>query len=123
MKIRFRKDTETENMLQKRRHERRSSDQCVSEINGNNYPIINWSNGGALIFADDRLFAKGETIDLKMKFRVHDNIVSIPHAGKIIRTGASRVAIQFDELTETMNRAFKRVIDETISREFADSQV
>tara|TARA_B100002019_G_C21232673_1_gene580977 strand:- start:1200 stop:1604 length:405 start_codon:yes stop_codon:yes gene_type:complete len=122
MKI-MRRDNSGDDIIQKRRYERRSSDTCVGEINGRNYPIINWSNGGALIFADDRLFNQGEKITFKMKFRVRDRIISIPHAGEIIRKGALRIAIQFDEMNDAMRKALNHVIDDTAVREFADSQI
>ncbi|MFA5592588.1 MAG: PilZ domain-containing protein [Micavibrio sp.] len=107
----------------RRRSPRRAADNCVSFINGKAYPVHNWSDGGMLVHADERLFAPNAPVDITLKFRLSGRIVDVPHHGKVIRKMRDRLAIQFEPLTRDVSRKFQEVIDDYVTREFAESQL
>ena len=111
-----------ESLTQKRKYMRRGSDQCVAEINGKTYPIMNWSQGGALIFADERLFAENDNLELTLKFHIQDQIIPITNMARVLRKAANRVAVEFQP-SDTTRQQFQKVIDDITTREFADSQI
>ncbi|MFN3700104.1 MAG: PilZ domain-containing protein [Alphaproteobacteria bacterium] len=106
-----------------RRHERRKSDKCVSLINGKMLPVVDWSFGGAQIACDERIYALGDTLDVALKFQLRDDIVDIQHKARIVRKNRSRIAVEFEPLTREIRERFQSVIDDYITREFADSQM
>ncbi len=122
MKILGQKDNNHDSAAQKRRSERRESDQCVAEINGKTFPVMNWSKGGALIFTDDRLFAENDNIAITMKFHIQDRIIPILNNATVLRKSNNRIAIEFIEADEETRQNFQQVIDDITTREFADSQ-
>ena len=107
----------------RRKSPRRMADNCVSMIDGKAYPVHNWSDGGLLVQADERLFAMAAPVDITMKFRLSGKIVDIPHRGRVIRKMRDRLAIQFDPLTREINQKFQQVIDDYVTREFMESQL
>lgn len=106
----------------RRRTPRRSADNCISIIDGKAYPVHNWSDGGLLIHADDRLFSMAAPVEVTMKFRLNGQILDIPHRGKVVRKSRSGVAVQFEPLTHEIARKFKQVVDDFVTREFMESQ-
>ncbi|NCC21924.1 MAG: PilZ domain-containing protein [Alphaproteobacteria bacterium] len=107
----------------RRRHPRRGCDRCVSVVNGTLLPVLDWSPGGALVNGDDRMFRVGEEVEVTLKFKLERRILDIDHKARIIRKGRNKIALQFIPLTETIWRGFQRVIDEHVTREFANSQL
>ncbi len=107
----------------KRKSPRRSAENCVSMIDGRAYPVFNWSDGGMLFQADDRLFSLGAPVDVTMKFRLSGKIVDIPHRGRIVRKARDKLAVQFEPLTREIKNKFKRVLDDLVASEFAESQM
>lgn len=112
------KTTEYEN---KRSTPRRKCDQCVSEVNGQNYPVEDWSMGGVKVFGDFRTYNEGQELPVVMKFKLRDDILSIPHAAQIVRKRNDGVALQFIPLTKDVRSNFQKVIDDYNTREFAGS--
>jgi len=106
----------------RRRSPRRVADNCVSVINGKAYPVHNWSDGGLMVQADERMFTMSSPVEITMKFRLSDKIVDIPHRGRVVRKMRDRMAIQFEPLTRDVTHKFKQVIDDYVTREFAESQ-
>ena len=102
---------------------RRAADNCVSMIDGKAYPVHNWSDGGVLIHADERLFSVDAPIELTLKFRLRDRLLDIAQRGKVIRKGRDRLAIQFEPLSRDVSRKFKQVVDDYVTREFMESQM
>ncbi len=103
---------------------RRACDQCVGEINGQNYPVENWGMGGAKIFGDFKTTEVGEEIPVTLKFKLHEQILRITHKGHVLRkTNDGIIAIQFLPLTRSVRTNFQRVIDDYNTREFAGSLV
>lgn len=100
---------------------RRKCDQCISEVEGQNYPVEDWGMGGLKIFGDFRVNQVGQQLSVVMKFRLHDEILKIPHAANIIRKTEDGVALQFEPLTRDVRTKFQKVIDDYNTREFAGS--
>jgi len=106
-----------------RRHPRRSVDRCVAVIHGRTFPVENWSLGGVLLQADERLFGKEQDIELIIKFKLRNTILDVKHRGHVIRKSSGKVAIEFEPLSQTISRQFQQVIDDYVAGEFAKSQV
>ena len=102
---------------------RRSADNCVSVIDGKAYPVHNWSDGGLLLQADERLFSLAAPVEVTMKFRLSNKILDIPHRGKVIRKTRDKLAIQFEPIGKDIQRKFKQVVDDFVTREFMESQI
>ena len=110
-------------LLQKnRQHARRSDDRCVSIINGQMHPVENWSNGGMLIAADERLFGIDQECVFTLKFKLRDEIMEIDHKAKIVRKAPSKVALQFLPLSKPVQSKFQQVVDDYVAQRFAESQ-
>jgi hypothetical protein len=107
----------------KRRHDRRGMDNCVGVIADKTYPVENWSQGGVLIYGDPRPFELNGEIEITLKFRMRDEIVTVPHRARVIRKSYDRVAFQFAPLTNAIKRAFQGVIDDFVASQFAESQL
>ncbi|PZQ48707.1 MAG: pilus assembly protein PilZ [Micavibrio aeruginosavorus] len=102
---------------------RRVADNCISVIDGKAYPVHNWSDGGMLVQADERLFSMAAPVEVTMKFRLSGRILDIPHRGRVIRKTRDRLAIQFEPITKEIGQKFKQVIDDYVTREFMESQM
>lgn len=102
---------------------RREADNCITVIDGKAYPVHNWSDGGLLVQADERMFSMSAPLEMTMKFRVSGNIIDIAHRGRVIRKTRDRLAIQFEPLTRDVARRFKQVVDDFVTREFMESQM
>ena len=107
----------------RRKSPRRVADNCVTMIDGRAYPVYNWSDGGLMIQADDRLFSLSAPVDVTLKFRLSGKIMDIPHRGKIVRKMRDKLAIQFEPLTRDIQNKFKQVVDDYVTRQFVESQM
>lgn len=107
----------------RRKCTRRSADNCISVIDGRAYPVHNWSDGGMLVQADDRMFGLYTPVEVTMKFRLSGRLIDIPHRGQVVRKMRDRIAIQFEPITRDVSKKFKQVVDDFIAREFAESQM
>ncbi len=105
-----------------RQHSRRADDRCVSIINGQMFPVENWSSGGMLIVADDRMFAMEQDCVFTLKFKLQGEIMEIDHKAKIVRKAPGKIALQFLPLTKKAKQGFQKVVDDFVSQRFADSQ-
>lgn len=108
-------------METRRKSPRRAADNCITVINGKAYPVHNWSDGGMLVHADDRMFSVSAPVEVTMKFRMSGRIMDIPHRGRVVRKMRDRLAIQFEPLSRDIANKFKQVIDDYVTREFAES--
>jgi hypothetical protein len=102
---------------------RREADNCISMIDGKAYPVHNWSDGGMLIHADERMFSMNAPVEVTMKFRLSGRLLDIAQRGKIIRKSRDRLAIQFENIGRDTAQKFKQVVDDYVTREFAESQM
>lgn len=107
----------------RRRYARRSCDKCVTMIDNKIYPVVDWSVGGVQISCDERVYGIGQEIDLALKFRLRDDVIDIPHKGRVVRKSTSRVALEFLPQTKEIRDRFQNIVDDYVSREFADSQL
>ena len=115
-------DTQNSVKEHKRKHPRRADDRCVSIINGQMFPVDNWSSGGLQIIADDRLFALDQDCVFTLKFKLQNEIMEIDHKAKVVRKSPQKVALQFLPLTKKVKEEFHKVVDDYVSQRFADSQ-
>lgn len=106
----------------RRRHVRRESDRCICQIMGGTFPVENWSFGGILLAADERMFSAGQNIEMTLKFKLRSTIVDISVHGAVVRKSPGRIGIQFEPLTQTIRRNFQQVVDDHVAGEFANSQ-
>ena len=106
----------------RRKHSRREQDQCISMVGNKPYPVIDWSQGGLQIMADERRFGLNEEHDVILKFKLSNNIIEVPHKAKVVRKTRERIAFQFMPITKKIKDNFSHVIDDSAAREFADSQ-
>jgi hypothetical protein len=106
----------------RRSHPRRAIDRCVAVIHGRTFPVQNWSLGGILLTADERLFGQDQEIEITIKFKLRNNIMDVTHKGTVVRKHNGKVAIKFTALNQTISRKFQQVIDDHVAQEFAHSQ-
>lgn len=107
----------------RRRNPRRASDRCVVVVHGQTFPVQNWSAGGVLLQADERLFGAAQHIEFTLKFKLRNTIIDITHYANVVRKNRGSVALEFEPLTQTIRRMFQQVIDDSAAREFANSQI
>jgi len=107
----------------RRKSPRRAADNCITVIDGKAYPVHNWSDGGLLIQADDRMFTQNAPVEVTMKFRLSNRMMDIAQRGRVIRKTRDRLAIQFDTVQRETSNKFKQVIDDYVTREFMESQL
>lgn len=112
-----------EEFTHKREFPRRQADKCVAVINGQMYPVQNWSMGGVLIETDSRMFGNDNLANITLRFRIMDRMIDIPQPAHVIRKGRDHVAFAFEPLNEVTRKRFQNVINDMMTREFARSQV
>ena len=112
-----------EDFESRRKSSRRNVDNFVYMIDGRAYPVYNWGNGGVMIHADDRLFSLNSKVDITLKFRLSDKILDIAHHGRVLRKMRDKVVVQFDAPTREIQNMFNKVVDDTVTREFVESQL
>lgn len=116
----LRADNTNESEITRRRFSRRRCDQCVSVVNGQAYPVEDWSMGGLMINGDSRLFGVNEEIDVTLKFKLQDEIVDVPHKAKVIRKTHDSVALEFTPLTRKIRSNLQDVVDDYVTSRFSE---
>lgn len=107
----------------RRRFSRRSCDSSVVIINGQIYPVENWSMGGVAINGDSRPFGINDIIQMTIKFKLSDTVIDLPHKARVVRKTAHRVAFEFAPLTSNVRKGLQSVVDDYVSSRFAESQL
>lgn len=107
----------------RRKHARRKTDGAVVMLGNTTYAVENWSEGGLLVAADDRLFGLNEPVSMLIRFKLPGRVIEIDHAGQIVRKNTNKVGIKFAPLTVTALSKFRQVIEDAVTREFAESQM
>ncbi len=82
----------------RRRYERRENDVCMARLNGNSYPVTDWSYGGLLIDTDGRSFNLGHMFDVTLSIKSQNRIWDIEHTASVVRKNDNNVALRFDPL-------------------------
>lgn len=108
--------------LERRRHPRRVHDLCVVNLRGRTHPVENWSPGGLLVRADERLFAIGETIEFTLKFMLDDTVLDVSHKGVVLRKTPGKIAIENAALSPRVSDLFRCVLEEDQDRAVAMSR-
>lgn len=102
---------------------RRSDDRCVGVVNGQMHPVENWSNGGMLIIADERLFSIGQECVFTLKFKLRDDIMEVDHKATVIRKAPGKIALQFKQIPQPVQTSFQKVVDDYVAQRFVESQI
>jgi PilZ domain len=117
-------DQDVEEFIDMRRASpRRSADNCITVIDGKAYPVHNWSDGGMLIQADERLFSTSAPVEMTIKFRLSNRLMDIAQRAKVVRKTRDRLAVQFEPLSREVTQKFQQVVDDYVTREFVESQM
>lgn len=119
----LRATTSNDSTETQRRYPRRGNDRCVVVIHGQTFPVENWSFGGVLLGADERLFGTTQDIDVTLKFKLRNTILDVPLRGRVVRKISGKIAVQFEPLDKTIRRAFQQVLDDANASDFATSQI
>ncbi len=106
----------------KRQHTRRDNDECIAMIEGQLFPVQNWSMGGTLINADERIFGVSDEVGVTIKFRIGDTVRDITQLARVVRKSRGKIALQFAPLSHKSRASFQHVLNDCISAQFADSQ-
>ena len=93
-------------------------------VGSRSYSVRDWSMGGILFetLPDSRMIA-GDQVNLTLKFRFPDDVVTVEQTGRVIRTGRRGVAAEFVAVNSDARRKFERIIDGLHTEEFLQSQV
>jgi hypothetical protein len=113
-------NNEPENV--QRQYTRREQDHCIAMIEGKAFPVQNWSMGGTLIHADERVFGVSDEVGVTMKFKVGDDVRDVTQLARVIRKSRGKIALQFAPLSGKSRTDFQHVLNDCISSQFADSQ-
>src|SRR5262245_1658319 len=109
-------------VMARRRYARRNVDRCVAMVGDQMYPVDDWSLGGVKIQGDGRMFTDDQQINLTMKFKLRDEVIDIPHRGRVVRKTKESIAFEFTPLPAKLRGLFQQVVDDYVTRQFADSQ-
>tara|TARA_B100000745_G_scaffold295296_1_gene239230 strand:+ start:227 stop:589 length:363 start_codon:yes stop_codon:yes gene_type:complete len=99
----------------RRRYVRRDQDVCVLEINGQTYPVKDWSMGGALIETYDKTTNIGDTVDFTIKFKLKDRVLEVPHSAQIVRKNKNYTALRFEALPGETRAVFDDIVKDAIA--------
>ena len=94
----------------RRQYPRRSQDVCVCEVNGQTYPVVNWSLGGVLLQVGERLFAVDQDLYFTLKFKVGMHILDITHKARVVRKTPGHIALKFHTLPTFRRKLLQSVI-------------
>lgn len=116
-------DNNNEPANARRKYSRRDCDKCIVKINGQSYPIENWSLGGFLIVADARNFGMHDVLEASLKFKLSNRIIDIPHKAKVVRKGRNKIGFQFAPISSNVRGKMQSVVDDYVASQFANSQI
>lgn len=122
----LKRETERDDHLDamaRRRYARRNVDRCVAVVGDKMYPVEDWSLGGVKIQGDGRMFTEDQQINLTMKFKLRDEVIDIAHRGRVVRKGKDNIAFEFLPLPAKLRGLFQQVVDDYVTRQFAESQM
>ncbi len=112
-----------QNFATRRRFSRRSCDSSVAIIDGQIYPVENWSMGGIAINGDAREFGVNDTVYMTIKFKLSSHVLGLSHKARVVRKTTHRVAFEFAPLTNNFRKGLQSVVDDYVSSRFAESQL
>ena len=103
----------------RRKFSRRECDDCVSEINGQKFPVLDWSLGGLQVTGASNQFGLDDNVDVTMKFRLDGGVIAIPHKAKVVRRTQHNIGLEFAPLTRAIHDNFQTVVDDYAARQKA----
>jgi hypothetical protein len=115
-------DNSNDTYAARRKYSRREADHCITVIEGKSYPVENWSLGGLMIQADERVFGVDDEVNVTMKFKMSQKIIDVPHRARVVRKARNRIAFEFKPLTQQIKNNFQNVVDDYVASQFAASQ-
>ncbi len=98
----------------KRKYTRRICDTCASTVNGQDFPVVDWSLGGMQVSGDVRTFSLDDNVDIMLKFKLSDTVVNIPHKARIVRKSHEKLGLQFTPLTKAVRDDLQNVVDDYV---------
>lgn len=107
----------------RRRHTRTEDHFSSVVVDGNEYEVRDWSQGGIFFMAVNRKLKLGDKINLTLRFELPHETMTFSHSGTIIRTQFDGYAVQLAPLTREIRENFARVMDSIISMGFDNSPV
>ena len=108
------------NQTSRRRYERRENDLCLARINGQTFPVYDWSFGGLQVQADSRTFPMGHVHDVILSVKTADSIWDIHHTATVVRRTAEQVAFQFDPLPGHVRLQMESVLRKLQQNRFSE---
>lgn len=108
---------------QRRRFQRYEGEKCEIDINGKTYQVENWSEGGVLFTDKGRIFEVGLEIQMSIKFKIRNTILSFDHKGQVIWKNCNKTVVEFVSSTKQTQQSFQQIIDDHVVSEFSDSQI
>lgn len=98
--------------VQRRRFPRRSHDVCMVNVDGNPYPVVDWSLSGLLFEGDSRLFETGQNVNMILRFKLNNKIEDVKVTAGVVRKNTQSIATHFTELPSKTQQTLHRLIDE-----------
>ena len=107
----------------RRRHSRIEDAFSSINLDGYEYEIKDWSQGGVFFSAANKDFKVGDKISFTLKFSMPYGQIEIDHSATIARRTFDGYGAQFTPLTREIREKFTRVMDGVISRGFGESGI
>ena len=107
----------------RRKYQRRYMDSAIATLGKDSFAIEDWSEGGLLVNADDKLFGIDQPLNMVLKFKLPNKMIMMEQAGRIVRKAHNKIGIQFDQLDTDNARKFRQIIESSVTRDFVDSQI
>lgn len=107
----------------KRRYSRRYCDKCVAVIDGSTYPVENWSMGGLMVLGDPRPFGVDNNVDINIKFKTSNDVISVVHRGRVVRKTNEKIALEFSPINRKIKSSLQSVINDFVSARVANPKM
>lgn len=107
----------------RRRHIRRAGPNTDILVANSSYIVKDWSKGGVFFETQpDARMVLGDQVQLTLRFRLPNEIITITQPGRIVRAVKRGIAAEFLPLSNEARRLFDRVIDGMNAQGFIESQ-
>lgn len=105
----------------RRRYTRTEDNFSSVVVDGHEYTVRDWSQGGLFFMAVNPKLKLGDKITFTLRFELPYETLAFTHSGTIIRTHYDGYAVQLAPLTREIRESFARVMDSIISMGFDTS--
>lgn len=101
---------------------RHESAECLADIYGQVFAVLNWSFGGMVIDADDDLFTENQEIPFTLGFNLTKEKLLLRHKGTVTRNENNQAAVKFsDPLPHEFKRGLERVAEDAHNRKMKNT--